>query len=267
MVIGRSRLSSHSASTLAKLLVQACEALCFAKSGPVQRPHMTPIRPPAANNEDQVFRLVKTDGLAHGGLDVERLDVLPVLLEERDQEVDGQHDVTKNLVIVHLNVADSDTQAENLLELELDGGANLSELVAEVFAVRDGGGEFASLRETGTKETRNLLDEGLRSQEGIVLLSELLDELLVLVELLQVIDGHVLQLNLLSTIDIVGISENADGHAGTRDIRELDGSRETLVPLRIVVLETNLEFDGLNELPLLLTVGVSQQLFDGASHT
>ena len=32
--------------------------------------------------------LVETDGLAHRRLDVQRLDVLPVLLEERHQEVD-----------------------------------------------------------------------------------------------------------------------------------------------------------------------------------
>ena len=34
-------------------------------------------------------RLVETDGLAHGRLDVKRLDVLPVLLEERHKEVDA----------------------------------------------------------------------------------------------------------------------------------------------------------------------------------
>ena len=34
-------------------------------------------------------RLVETDRLAHGGLDVERLDVLPVLLEQGDQEVNS----------------------------------------------------------------------------------------------------------------------------------------------------------------------------------
>ena len=33
--------------------------------------------------------LEETDGLAHGGLDVQRLDVLPVLLEQGDEEVDA----------------------------------------------------------------------------------------------------------------------------------------------------------------------------------
>ena len=54
-----------------------------------------------------------------------------------------QHDVAENLVLGHLDVADGDTQAENLLELELDGRADLSDLVAQVLSVRDGGGELA----------------------------------------------------------------------------------------------------------------------------
>ena len=34
-------------------------------------------------------RSVETDGLAHRALDVKRLDILPVLLEERNKEVDA----------------------------------------------------------------------------------------------------------------------------------------------------------------------------------
>ena len=55
-----------------------------------------PIRlPPSARpsvtrgGEENVKRLVETDGLAHGRLDMQRLDVLPVLLKERDEEVDA----------------------------------------------------------------------------------------------------------------------------------------------------------------------------------
>jgi hypothetical protein len=54
-----------------------------------------------------------------------------------------QHDISENLIVSHLDVPNSNTQAENLLELELDGGANLGELVGEILSVRDGGGEFA----------------------------------------------------------------------------------------------------------------------------
>ena len=58
-----------------------------------------------------------------------------------------QHDVAENLVLSHLDMADSDTQAEHLLKLELDGRTNLSELVAQVLGVRDGGGELAGWEE------------------------------------------------------------------------------------------------------------------------
>lgn len=54
-----------------------------------------------------------------------------------------QHDVTENLILSHLDVANSDTQAENLLELELDGRADLSKLAGQVLSVRDGGRELA----------------------------------------------------------------------------------------------------------------------------
>jgi hypothetical protein len=54
-----------------------------------------------------------------------------------------------------------------------------------------------------------LLDEGIGSDEGIVLASKLLDELLVLVELLQVICGHGVDTTVLGTIDIMLVTENA----------------------------------------------------------
>lgn len=46
-----------------------------------------------------------------------------------------KHDIGEDLVIGHLDVADSDTQTQDLLELELDGGADLSDLVGEVLIV------------------------------------------------------------------------------------------------------------------------------------
>ena len=79
-------------------------------------------------------------------------------------------------------MTNSDTQAKDLLELELDRRTNLNQLVGEVLRVRDGGGELARLGETGAEQTGDLLDEGLRGQERVVLLGQLLDELLVLVE-------------------------------------------------------------------------------------
>jgi hypothetical protein len=118
--------------------------------------------------------------------------------------------------------------------------------------VSDGGGELAGLVETRSQETRNLLDQSLGGNESIVLLGELLDKLLVLVELLQVINRLELHTDLLGLIAVKGITENADGHLGARDVGETNGARETLITLRIVVLETNLELDSLEEVTLLL---------------
>jgi hypothetical protein len=80
----------------------------------------------------------------HAGLDDQAAHVLPALLQERDQVVDGQHDVANQLLLLHLDVAHGDTHAENLLELELDGGLDLGDLAAQVVVVTDGGGELAS---------------------------------------------------------------------------------------------------------------------------
>ena len=72
--------------------------------------------------------LVKPLNFAHGGLDVEGLDVLPVLLQQGHQEVHGQVDVLSQLLLRHLNVSNSNIQAQNLLHLELDGGLEVHNL-------------------------------------------------------------------------------------------------------------------------------------------
>ena len=86
-----------------------------------------------------------------------------------------------------------------------------------------------TLGETWTQETRDLLDESVGGHERIVLAGKLLDELLVLVELLQVVGGHGIDAVVLGTVNVVLVTEDADGHVGARDGGELDGSRETLV--------------------------------------
>jgi hypothetical protein len=57
--------------------------------------------------------LVEALGGAHAALDVEGSDVLPVLLQERHEEVDGQHDVAEQLVLGQVDVADGDAQAQH----------------------------------------------------------------------------------------------------------------------------------------------------------
>ena len=72
--------------------------------------------------------LVDPEGLAHGGLDVQGAYILPVLLEQGDQEVDGVHNVGTDLSLGHADVANSDGHAQHLLQLELDGRLGLIDL-------------------------------------------------------------------------------------------------------------------------------------------
>ena len=82
---------------------------------------------------------------AHGGLDVETLHVLPVLLEQRHQEVHGQVDILHELLLAHLHITHGDAEAENLLHLELDGGLQVQGLGLQVVAVSDQGRELSGL--------------------------------------------------------------------------------------------------------------------------
>jgi hypothetical protein len=58
-----------------------------------------------------------------------------------------------------------------------------------------------------------------------------------------------------------------DGHVGAGNNRETDGSRETLVTLRIIVLETDLEFDSFEEVSLLGLRGVLKELLNVCTNT
>lgn len=103
-------------------------------------------------------------------------------------------------------------------------------------------------------------------------------------ELLQVIDRHVLEINLLGTVDVGGISKNANRHPWSGNVWEsvqmnqihvhpilwswnsLDGSRKALVPLRIVVFQTDLEFDGLDKVAAFFSRG-TKEFLDRAPYT
>lgn len=62
-------------------------------------------------------------------------------------------------------------------------------------------------------------------------------------------------------------SNAPDGHAGAGDGRQLDGARETLVTLGVIVLQTDLKLDGLEEVTLLLVVRVVEKLLDILAHS
>mmetsp|Transcript_20154 Transcript_20154/g.57818 ORF Transcript_20154/g.57818 Transcript_20154/m.57818 type:complete len:322 (-) Transcript_20154:262-1227(-) len=204
-----------------------------------------PTQKDTASSEEDLLRG------AHGGLEVDLADVLPLLLEKRGEEVNGQLGVDDDLLLVHVGVADGDVEAHDLLHLELDGGLDLVDLLLHVLLGGEKGGELAGLGETGAEETGDLLDHVVGGEEEVVTLGELLDELLVLVELLEVLNAHVIDADAVGLLAMDGITEDAALEVRAGNGGELEGSGETLLASGIVVLEGDLALDGLDEVALL----------------
>ena len=66
------------------------------------------------------------------------------------------------------------------------------------------------LVEAGAEKTRDLLDEGVGAQEGVIALRQPLDLLLVLIELLQVISRHGGDALLLGLVNVGLVSQETD---------------------------------------------------------
>jgi len=193
------------------------------------------------------------DGLGHGGLDVNRLHVVPALLEEGDQEVDRHHDVLLQLLIGEALSTDGGVEAGDLLELPFDGGTVVINLVGDGLVVGNDLGEHTNSVEDGAADDGDLLEDGVGSQQHGVLLGPGLDLLLVLVVLLEVIKGNDFDvaLGLGDLVLMLLVGNDADLEGGTGAVGKTDGTNESLVLLGIVVLKSDLELNGLLELALL----------------
>mmetsp|Transcript_2639 Transcript_2639/g.5979 ORF Transcript_2639/g.5979 Transcript_2639/m.5979 type:complete len:247 (+) Transcript_2639:252-992(+) len=190
--------------------------------------------------------------LAHAALEVQRLDVVPVLLKQRHQEVDCQQAVLSQFVLGHLDMTHSNTEAQHLLQLELDVAFDFGDFVLDLVAVCDERRELARLVQAGTQQTGDLRDQHLRGQESVVLLGEFLDEFLVLVEFLECLDVHEVDARLARLLAVHSVAQDAHLHPRTGHMRQLHSAGETFVPLRVIVLESDLQVDSLDELALLL---------------
>jgi hypothetical protein len=65
--------------------------------------------------------LIQTLRWRHRCLDSQASHILPSLLQQADQIVDGQHDVADDLILGHSHVSYRHSQAQNLFQLEFDG--------------------------------------------------------------------------------------------------------------------------------------------------
>ena len=199
---------------------------------------------------------------------------MPLLLKKRGQKVGSKLSVGNNLLLLHGHISNGNIKTHDLLHLELDGRLDLIDLLLHIVTRSEKGGELSSLGQTRTKKTGDLLDHVIGGQEEIILLGEFLNKLLVLVELLKIVHAHVINTDTIGLFAMGSVSEHAGLDVGPGDAGETEGSRETLVTLRIVVLESDLDLDRFSEVTLLsfhfdtsagdgLAGGVGEDLIDG----
>jgi len=176
-----------------------------------------------------------------------------LLLEEGSKEVESHNDVLSELLIGHLLVTGGNVEASDLLQLPLNRSLNIIDLLLNWLVVSNWLREHTDSVKNRTKNNWDLLDEGISSKQEGVFLSPLLDLLLVLVELLEVIQGGDINFNLVlgDLILMLLIGNDADLKGWSWDVRKSDSSDESLILLRIVILKGNLELDSLLELSLL----------------
>jgi len=148
-------------------------------------------------------------------------------------------------------MTDRDREAEDLLHLELDSVKESIDLLLRILTVGDDRGELSSSVKTRSHDTRKLLDESIRSEESIILLGQLTDQLLVLVEIGDLINVHAGNSLLLANLLMLIIHKDADIHVGASRIRKLEGTRETLILGRINLLKSDLKLHSLHKVSLL----------------
>jgi len=197
-----------------------------------------------------VNHLIDTDRSTHRSLDEERLDVLPALLKKGDEEVDATLDVSLDLLLSEADVGNGNTKAEGLLHLELDLRLELKNLSGKIISVLDDSGELTGTVESRTVQLGDLTKNSLGSKEATVLLGELLQRLLVTADGLKTVDAHARKTELLGLIKMDLITKDANLDVLLARVGQTHNTAETLVLLNIPVLETDLEFDGLDEVTL-----------------
>merc|ERR1711930_14138 len=193
-------------------------------------------------------KLVKSDCWSHGGFDVEGPDVLPLFLQQGNQEIDGHVDVLDQLIVVHVDITDGDGQAQNFFHL-FDFGNH-------IVSLGQNGWKLTGLVQTWSQQSRNLSDQSIGSQESVVFFGELFNQFFVLVEFFQVIDGHVWDVEFGGFINMGLVTEDANGEFWSGGVWELDGTGESLVLLWIVVFEHDLKLNGFGEFSVFVLAGL-----------
>lgn len=79
----------------------------------------------STNEHISAIVLVQTAGRRHGSLENHNAHVLPSLLRQGYEKVDGQHDVSNQLVFDHSHISYSYGETQHLIQLEFNGQSQL----------------------------------------------------------------------------------------------------------------------------------------------
>ena len=148
-------------------------------------------------------------------------------------------------------MANSHCQTQHLLHLELDGGLHFINFGRRVLTVGQQGRELARLVQAWAQDSWDLLDQRLRSQKGIILLGQLLDQFLILVEFPQC---HVGDIHSLGFFTALLVPQNTHGEFGAGSGLKPDGAQEMFVLLRVIGLQADLKHHHLQTLQALMLV-------------
>merc|ERR1719326_1556401 len=186
-------------------------------------------------------KLVKSDCWSHSGFNMKRSNVLPLFLQQGNQEIDGHVDVLDQLIVVHVDITDGDGQAQNFFHLEFDGLFHFFDFGDHIVSLSQNTWKLTGFVQTWSQQSRNLSDQSIGSQESVVFFGELFDELFILIEFFQVIDRNMWDVEFGGFIDVGLVTEDANGEFWSGGVWQLDGTGESLVFLGIVVFEHDLD--------------------------
>ena len=96
----------------------------------------------------------------------------------------------------------------------------------------------------------------------MVLLGPLLDSLLLLVEFLETVQIDAVNTESLGFFDVLNISDNTSSDLSLTQVRKSKSSRESLVFLWIVVLETDLKLNSFSEFSIFLIKNKFDSFFE-----
>ena len=141
---------------------------------------------------------------------MEGAHILPSLLHEGDQEVDGHGEVLPDVVLTSLQGSDGSTEAGGFLGLELDGMLEFVNLGSDLLSLSKGDGEETHLDQDVTEQLGGLLGHGVRGQQHVVLLGPLFDLGLILVKGLQTVNIDVGDSVGSGFLNVCGVGKDAD---------------------------------------------------------